>query len=543
MVARFDDEVARWGTPEEPVHLSTRATDYLNEVVGKATPTPAIPRRSIEVGPSTLSADAWARLSAEFGANASRDDDDRLAHSGGFSYLDLLARRGDQIDMPDAVIHPESADQVGRLLAICVEQDLAVIPFGGGTSVVGGLRPDRGHHAGVISLSLDLMAELIDVDDFNMTVTVGPGMTGPTLERLLQSRGLTLGHFPQSWERASIGGYVATRSAGQGSAGYGRSDDMVESLSVVTPTGSFVLGKAPGTAAGPDLRQLFVGSEGAFGVITEVTMRIRRLPALKRYEGVMFADYNAGLEAFRELMARRAGADMMRLSDPEESRTNLTMALEGTKAKAFNAYLKARRVSGGSMAIFGWEGTKTQVGARRNETWRVLHAHGGVSLGEQVGKSWEHSRFNGPYLRDALLDAGYLIETLETATHWRDLGALRDTVATALRKELSDGGPGPLVMSHLSHVYETGGSLYVTVAARRDHNDPIGQWSHAKAAAMDAIVGAGATITHHHAVGRDHQPWMNDEVGASGVALLREVKSYLDPNGIMNPGALVGLTE
>ncbi|MEI8080355.1 MAG: FAD-binding oxidoreductase [Actinomycetes bacterium] len=541
MIGRYDDTVARWGISPKPVEVSPRALDYLAEYVGESVPMPAKGRANLQIAPSELDAGVRERLVHIVGEDAiAVDDDTRLAHAGGFAYADLMARRGSGTRVADAVVYPTTHDEVQLLLGVASDANVAVVPFGGGTSVVGGVRAEALGHSAVVAIAFDRMASMLDLDDVNMTVTVGPGITGPTLERLLRTRGLTLGHFPQSWERASIGGYVATRSAGQNSAGYGRSNDMVERLRVATPRGDFRLGRAPGSAAGPDLRQLFIGSEGALGIVTEVTLRIRRNPAVKRYEGVMFPTYEAGLGAMREMVVRQARAEMMRLSDPEETRTNLTMAVDGFKATALDGYLSARRVDDGSLAILGWEGSRVQVSAHRDESWRAIRKFGGVSLGQMIGDGWEHSRFSGPYLRDTLMDAGYLVETLETATGWRELPALRDAVFEALRGQLSDGGPGPLIMSHLSHVYETGGSLYVTVVAPADANDPIGQWKAAKAAACDALVAHGATITHHHAVGRDHQPWMVDEIGQSGVDLLKAIKSYLDPDTILNPGVLIG---
>ena len=540
MIGSYDEVTARWGNPDKPVTLSDGAISFLTDRVGPPRRTPAVSRLDIVVAPTELDDQTRAQLISVLGPDGlSVDADTRLAHSGGFSYLDLVERRGKSPSVPDAVAFPASHEQVQDLIGTCVQLNLAIVPFGGGTSVVGGVRPERGPHAGVIAVSFDNMADVIGIDDVDMTVTVGPGITGPTLERLLGVRGLTLGHFPQSWERATIGGYVATRSSGQASAGYGRSDEMVERLRVATPRGEFRLGRAPGSAAGPDLRQLFIGSEGILGIITEVTMRIRRQPREKRYEGVMFPTYEDGLRAFREMVSRRATADLMRLSDPEETLTNLTMATEGLKATALNRYLKLRKVAGGSLAIFGWEGNRTQIGSRRDESWRVLRANGAGSLGKQVGNGWEHSRFSGPYLRDTLLDNGYLVETLETATGWNELPHLRDAVTAALKGALDGDGPGPWVMSHLSHVYDTGGSLYVTVVAKRDNNDPVGQWQAAKVAACDAIVAAGATITHHHAVGRDHAPWLAAEVGDNGIELLRAIKAHLDPDDTLNPGALL----
>lgn len=544
MIGRYDDEVSRWGVPPEPIELSDRARDFLTQRVGPPRDTPQVVRKRIEVPASRMDVDDLRSLAIVVGdADVTTGDDARLAHGGGFSYLDLLEHRGQHPLVPDAVVTPKSHEVVRKLLEFCEQRSIAVIPFGGGTSVVGGVRPETGNHGTVIAVSFDNMADLIAVDDVNMTATMGPGITGPTLERLLKTRGFTLGHYPQSWERATIGGYVATRSAGQASAGYGRSNEMVERLKVACVNRDFSLGRAPGSAAGPDLRQLFIGSEGILGLITEVTLRIRRLPNETRLEGVMFPSYEAGLDAIREMVARRATADVMRLSDPEESLTNLTMATDGAKASALNSYLKLRKVAGGSLAIFSWEGTHTQVGARRDESWRVMRKFGAVSLGAAVGKGWEHGRFSGPYLRDALLDRGYLVETLETATGWRELPALRSSVTKAIRDALPGNGPGPWVMSHLSHVYETGGSLYITIIANRDDEDAVAQWQRAKAAASDAIVAAKATITHHHAVGRDHVPWMAAEIGSDGMELLAAIKQELDPTGILNPGVLVASSQ
>ncbi len=538
MATDYDEYVARWGVPPEPVTLSEDARAFLTDEIGPATPRPAVGRSALSVAASRLDVEV-ARALRDTGARLDLTDGARLECGAGFSYLDLLSRRGAEPPVPDAVVSPRDSDQVAKLLRVAARNDVALIPFGGGTSVVGGVRPDAGGHRAVVAMRFDQMADLIAVDEIDMTVTVGPGMTGPVLERLLAARGLMLGHFPQSWERASIGGYAATRSAGQASSGYGRSDQMIEALRVVTPRGEFVLGRAPMSAAGPDLRQLFIGSEGAFGVITEVTLRVRRLPAVRRYEGVMFRDYESALDAFRSLEQRRCPADVMRLSDPPETRASLALSVPGRKAALLDRYVRLRGVTEPCLAIFGWEGTRTQVGSRRDEAWRVLRRAGAVGLGTKVGESWRHGRFGGPYLRDVLMDAGYLVETLETATSWRRMAGLRSDVFAALRDSLVADGVNPWVMSHLSHVYETGGSLYVTVVAPMDPGDPVGQWQRAKAAACEAICAAGATITHHHAVGRDHVPWLPREVGDAGVDLLAAIKAFLDPAGVLNPGALI----
>lgn len=530
----------RWGTPKEPVTLEPDMREFLREHVGIANPWPAQGAAQWVLPEGRVSADDLAALASVVGEDhVATDRASRLSHLGGASYSDYARRRsGDAADAPDAVVSPDTHEQVVDVLGLCSARGIAVVPLGGGTSVVGGLRAGRPH----IALSLRRMNALVDLDTTSAIAHVEPGITGPRLEALLAARGFTLGHLPQSWQRASIGGYVATRSSGQASTGYGRSDDMVESLTVATPEGSLDLGRGPSSAAGPDLRELFVGSEGSLGVITRVGLRVRRLPEERIYEGVLLPDFAAGREAFREAAQSRATADVMRLSDADETRTTLLMSAPGgVVGAALERYLRVRGIDGdrASLAILGWEGVdRDTTRDRRSATWRVLKRHGAVSLGRRAGQSWRRHRFEGPFLRDALMDAGYLVETVETATSWAALPALHDAVNAALANALGPR-PGPYVMSHVSHVYETGASLYTTVIAVADQSDPVGQWARAKRAVGDAIAAEGATITHHHAVGRDHAPWLEGEIGPLGIDVLRSVKDRVDPEGVMNPGNLL----
>lgn len=543
-MADLDETFGRWGEPPKPVELSEHARTFLESAVGPPTPRHRVALDEIELPPSRVDHAILDSLRSVVGAESVRDDRDaRLERAGGLSYVDLLRQRaGDVADAPDVVVYPTSHDDVVRLLRTCEDLDLAVVPFGGGTSVVGGVRGERGAHRAVVSVAFTRMADLIDVDSDSCLARVGPGITGPVLEPLLAEHGLTLGHLPQSWARASIGGYVVTRSAGQASSGYGRIDEMVEGMTVATPRGSLTVGRAPASAAGPDLRQLFMGSEGTLGIITEVTLRVRRLPGATRYEAAMFPSYEQGIGAFRDLTQAGLNADVMRLSDEEETVANLGLSgPTGFVGSAFNAYLRARKVGKGAMAILGWEArTKDALAARRTPAWDVLHEHGAVSLGRRVGESWRHGRFSGPFLRDYLMDDGYLVETLETATTWRDLYELHTTVLDSLKASLArDDRPGPYVMSHVSHVYEGGASLYFTVLAGADAERPVEQWRDAKRAVSEAISATGATITHHHGVGVDHEPWMTNEIGSVGLDILRAVKAQLDPAGILNPGKLI----
>ena len=515
-----------WGDPARRPGLPPHAVAFLEEAVGCPRPTP--PQGPPALTPSALPRAAADALRAAVGDGHVREDDDaRLRRAAGRSYLDLLRLRGrGPVDAPDAVVLPGTADEVAAVLGVCAEHGAAVVPFGGGTSVVGGVTPLRGRFPAVVSLDLRRMDRLLGVDEHALTATFEPGVRGPDAERLLSPYGLTLGHFPQSYEHATLGGYAATRSAGQASTGHGRFDELVVALELQTPAGPLVLGRGAATAAGPDLLGLALGSEGVLGVVTSLTVKVRRQPQVRRYEGVFFPSWQQGCTALREMEQERVAPDVARLSDPEETRVQMALA-------------EADDPGGGCLAVLGWEGSSASVPVRREGSLAVVRGHGGVELGTSVGERWEHGRYDGPYLREDLLDAGYLVETLETSATWSALDATHEAVRDALQQQL----PRAVVMCHVSHLYAHGASLYFTVLAARDGTDPAGQWQRAKDAACAAIVASGATITHHHAVGTDHRDWMPAEVGALGVEVLRAVKATLDPTGILNPGKLIPSEE
>jgi alkyldihydroxyacetonephosphate synthase len=535
-----DMDPAAWGDPGRRASLPPHARRWLAKEIGLPDRrTPATPMTGLSLPESRIDESVRSALVEVVGEAHFRDDRDTLLrHAGGKSYLDLARRRRGLADVPDAVLLPADHAGVLAVLRICAERGVAVVPFGGGTSVVGGLSPLTGEHPAVISLDLRRLADPVHVDAESLTVTVGPGIRGPELERKLAAHGLTLGHFPQSWEHASLGGYAATRSSGQASSGYGRFDELVVALQLATPRGSMTIGRGPASAAGPDLKALILGSEGVFGVITELTLRVRRLPETVHDEGWSFRTFAEGMTALRRLAQAGLAPDIARLSDADETRANLALA-GGNKTRLLKGMLAARGHRGSCLLIAGWEGPHLVVRDRRSAATALLRAAGGIRLGATVGEAWRRHRYDGPYLRDELLDHGALVETLETATSWTDLLGLYDTIRSALRSELSRDGARPLVMTHVSHLYPTGASLYFTALASRDDEDPDGQWQRAKERVSDVITSAGATITHHHAVGTDHRPWLEDEIGGLGIEVLRAVKSVLDPSGVLNPGKLI----
>jgi alkyldihydroxyacetonephosphate synthase len=527
--------------PDLAGELPKAARRYLSRELGwSPRPTPPVPVAEIRLAPSRLPEQVRARLVELLGEqNVRTDREARLRRAGGKSYLDLLRRReGDASDAPDAVVLPGTTEETAALLTACGELGVVVVPFGGGTSVVGGLAGVDPDDRPSLAVDLSRMSSIKALDVPSSLVTVGPGMRGPALEEALAREGLTFGHLPQSWEFATLGGYAATRSAGQASTGVGRFDELVAGLTLATPSGVLELGHPPASAAGPDLLALALGSEGTLGVITELRLRVRPKASARSYEGWSFRSWAAGLAALQRLARHDLLPDVVRLSDPDETRANLLMA-SGSSARALRGALRARGHREGCLLVLGWEGMPTIVRARMRSAASLLRDGGAIRLGRRVGESWRKNRFSAPYLRDRLLDGGLLVETLETAATWSALPTVYDTIRRALRESLTRDGKRPLIMSHVSHGYPTGASLYVTVLADRADALPIQQWLNAKRAATDALLAAGGTLTHHHAVGADHRPWLSREVGPLGVDVLRAVKQRLDPQGICNPGVLL----
>jgi alkyldihydroxyacetonephosphate synthase len=532
-----------WGEPEHPVRLSEPGEALLRDELGLHDAPHARPPTldDLRLAAPELPEAAATALRAVVGQeNLRTDDAERIGHAAGRSYPDLVRlRAAGATAVPDAVVVPGSDAEVAQVLEVCQSDGVAVVPFGGGTSVVGGVEPMRGPFGAVIALDLRRLDSLT-VDRRSLMATMGAGLPGRRAEARLQARGLTLGHFPQSFEFASVGGYVATRSAGQASTGYGRIDELVLGLRMIAPAGEVVVKPLPASAAGPALRELIVGSEGVLGVIVDATLTVGPLPSYRRYEGWSFRSFGEGAEAFRLMEQGGAAPDVARLSDEEETRLAMALSSSGSLVeRAGRAYLRARGHQRGCIVIAGWEGDQRSVARRREEGTRILRSAGGLPLGSRPGQAWLRTRYLGPYLRDELLGRGVLAETLETATTWSRLGELHDAVSTALREALGARGTPALVGCHVSHLYRSGASLYFTFMARAEPGAEMDQWRAAKEAASRAIVEHGGTITHHHAVGRDHTPWMGDEVGDLGLELLRAAKERLDPRGIMNPGKLI----
>lgn len=541
-----------WAAHKDDVTANEAAWAWLAAEVGMpsllATPPRAL--EEVPIAPSRLAASARERLVQIVGEDRIGETKfDRAFHARGRSYHDLLhLRAGDLSSAPDAVVYPRSTEEVLAILAFASEEGIAVIPYGGGTSVVGGVTGTPGAFPAAISLDMSAMSKLVGVDAVSRTATAETGIYGPALDKALREKGVMLGHYPQSFEFSTLGGWIAHRGAGQQSGRYGRADDWLVSAKMATPRGLLTTEDFPGSSAGPRLTDLILGSEGAFGVITEATFRIQPVPQTSVYTGFLFRDFASGATAIRRAVQEDLPIAMLRLSDAEETRFYRAYGAAGTKRsigdRIAGLYLGLRKFDGNAAAmIAGFEGSKAEVERSHERFGQIAKELRALAIGDNAGTRWMQGRFHGPYLREPLMDHGLGVDTLETATNWSKLDLLYGSVKKALEDAIRETAPRPgahgIVTCHISHSYLDGASLYFTYIFPRALDGDIAQWLAIKRAATDAIVARGGTISHHHGVGEDHLPWMVQEKGSLGVDVLRAIKVALDPKGILNPGKLV----
>lgn len=512
---------------------------------------PAAPLERVELAEPALAEPDLQALRAIVGAaHVKTDRYERAFHARGKSYLDLLAVRSGVLGQaPDAVVYPGTGEEVQALVAHCDREGIAVVPFGGGSSVVGGVNPGRGdEQRAVVTLDTTRLGRVLAIDAESLTARVQAGIYGPELERTLQREGFTLGHYPQSFEFSTLGGWIAARGAGQQSYRYGKAEKWLVSAELATPRGPWRTESFPASAAGPNLNQFVAGSEGTLGVITEATVKIHRVPAEKDYRGYFFKDFQAGARAVRTIVQEELPVAMLRLSDGPETHFLQSFsaaqhppgAIEraAMQALAWRGYGEGR-----CLLLVGLEGDRETVLESGVRTRAVIERLGGVHLGRRAGERWYSKRFAMPYMRDPMLDRGIAVETLETSVRWSDLHNLYRGVHRAIHDALRDNAADPdaraIVMCHLSHGYVDGASLYFTMIFPQKQGAEVEQWLAVKRAATDAIVAGGGTISHHHGVGTDHAPWLAREKGEVGVALLAGLKDSLDPNHTCNPGKVL----
>jgi alkyldihydroxyacetonephosphate synthase len=499
--------------------------------------------------PTPLQNDAFiSDIQSKLGSDALiTSHKERIIHAYGKSFRDLFRLRTGKLETaPDAVIYPDSEAAVVAIVGAAHRHGVVLVPFGGGSNIAGCLERLVSETRMVVSVDMARMRKVIAVDRASDMARIEAGAFGPDLEAQLSAAGVTMGHFPDSFRHSTLGGWIATRSAGMQSDRYGKIEDMVIGLRMVTPTGVVVTRTVPKASNGIDIRHLCIGSEGTLGIITEATMRVYPKPASRRIHGYIFPNFESGIAAMRECFVQECAPSMARLNDPYK--TALSMAfkkrqtpLEKLLSGVMKAYLgKIRKFDGATSCLMltGYEGTEIAVARQLKDVGAIYRRFGAVDLGTSPGRSFEAAKYDFPHSRDFLMERGVMADVSETSSSWGGLMPLYHAGMKAIADAISETGVKPWVGCHVSHSYRTGASLYFTFGCEMKTGREIAQYQHIKKAALQSFIANGGTVSHHHAVGLEHLPWLTDDISAPGIAAVAGVKQGLDPADIMNPGRL-----
>ncbi|WP_396586327.1 FAD-binding oxidoreductase [Bermanella sp. R86510] len=468
--------------------------------------------------------------------------EDRIRHARGQSLPDWLAMRsGDFEVFPDGVAYPQSTQQVADILSYACQHSVDVIPYGGGTSVAGHINPLKSPNP-VLTVDMGRMNQLLDLNVESQIATFGAGTPGPEVESQLRAKGYTLGHFPQSWELSTIGGWVASRSSGQQSLRYGRIEQMFAGCTMITPKGEWIVPTIPASSAGPDLREVIMGSEGRMGIITEVQVRVTPLAEEECFFAVFLPSFEHARKAMRDVVQNKIPLSMLRVSNALETETQLKLAGHENLIKWLERYLSLRGVDDGKcMLTFGVTGNKKQNRLSLKQANSVFKRYGGVKGPAMMGKKWAENRFKFPYLRENLWLAGYCVDTFETATDWHRVTQQMHAMEDAVKKAGLEMGFTPHVYTHLSHTYTQGCSIYTTYVFPngKSYSETLQRWQAIKQAASESVANGHATISHQHGVGKDHAPFLLAEKGRIGMEVLHTLVDYFDEKKQLNPGTLL----
>ncbi len=522
-----------WGNVSTDYPVPPSALEYLTKRLGQLTPVPDAAKETViaTVGESRLPAHALVDVSAG----------ERLMHARGQSMHDWVDLRYGRVNsFPDGVAFPETDEDVRGLLKYAKDTGAQVIPYGGGTSVVGHITPCPNDKP-VLSLSLEKMTRLLDLDETSRLANFQAGVAGPQLEEQLKACGYTLGHFPQSFEYSTLGGWIVTRSSGQQSYRYGKIEALFAGGLMETPRGLLEMKPVPASAAGMDVREMVLGSEGRLGVVTQAKVRVRPLPEAESFFGVFFPSWEQGSDAVREIVQGELPVSMLRLSNPLETETTLILSGKSWVGLANRGLRVIGYGDTRCLMVFGVTGSRKQFNRTRGDVAAVCRKHGGLFVGTIVGHTWEKSRFLSPYLRNTLWEKGVSIDTLETALPWSQVREASQAIPQSIVDAMTRHNENVLAFSHLSHVYRDGASIYTTYLFRRtpDPDEMLARWQDMKHTASLTLQKYGGTITHQHGVGVDHAPYLPAEKGALGIDAMRAVIHSFDPDRMMNPGKLV----
>ncbi len=541
--------IFKWGNPRTFHHPDDRLVSFIREVFGvtdkdlenlRLTGTDEV---KLTKKPRLSDADVKKIVAVVGKQNVDISGYERARHAVGYTYLDAMhLRMGNIVHPPDLVVYPRSEADVVKLVDFCAKKKIPVTPFAGRSSVTFGVEPVKG------GISLDLtrhMNKVLEIDETSFVVRVQPGIFGPAFEKILNdyrsdriSTGFTCGHFPQSFEYSCVGGWVMTRGAGGQSTGYGKIEHMVICMRVVTPKGVIVTKKFPADAIGPDIDQILMGSEGAYGVMTECTMKIWPYrPENRKMFSWFFKDWDEGLAAMREIMQGQFGfPSMLRLSDAEE--TDIAMKLQGLEGTAVDKFLSLLGYKPGKRVLLlgSTEGDGDHGKLIVRKVRSIARKRSGFPLGAIAVKGYWKRRYNDPYMREDLMDIGIISDTLETACSWDNIRRVWEDVRKVIKKR-----PRTVLMVHASHAYPNGANLYFIFLSPTKRGKEIEDYTLFQHAIIDAIVKAGGSLSHHHGIGKLFAPWYEAHVGPVAFGMLKAIKEYLDPGYILNPGGTLGL--
>ncbi len=504
----------------------------------------------LEVPRPMIPAELVAELRDAVGPdNLVSTDDHRIIHTYGKSVRDLLRlRSGDIPRVPDVVVYPGSEEEVQLVVDRAVAANAVLIPFGGGSNISGSLQAPPDETRPVISVDMGRMNRVLSVDEESGLARIQAGVLGPDLEAQLGAQGWTLGHFPDSFTHSTLGGWVATRSSGMQSDKYGDISEITRGVRVVQPGKVLVLRPLPSTSTGPSVREMILGSEGRLGIITEVTVQVHRIPEERLILGYLFPSWDSGLAAMQEISTSDAAPSITRVSDGRETRFSFAtrkkssgISITSLVSKGLMKVLERRgwQLDQSCLSFIGYEGGKAHVSRQKAIVKDIVNKHGGIVLGKGPGVLYDQKKFDTPYIRDFLLDRGAIGDVSETAAPWSKLKPLYDNVMAAANRAYAELGVQGWIMCHLSHSYHSGACLYFTFAFRHDGVDPLAQYDKVKSAVQQAFVDSDGTLSHHHAVGTEHAPWLEQDISAPGVHMIDGLFSAMDPGGNFNPGKIV----
>ncbi len=546
-----------WGWGDEKISFTHKDKPGLAPFIRKwidfdvdAKPTPKPDLDAFTIPPSMASPALVGALEAAVGqSHVNADTLDRVVHAYGKSMRDLLrVRKGDFGRLPDLIVYPESEDQVETVMKAALAANAVVIPFGGGTNIVGSLEAPRNEPRTVISVDMGRMNQLLDVDAESRVARVQAGALGPDLEAQLNARGWTLGHFPDSFNHSTLGGWIATRSSGMQSDKYGDIADLTRGLRVVTPKGTLVIRPVPSTSTGPSVREMVLGSEGRLGIITEATIHVHRIPEKREILAYLFPSWPKGLNAMRDIAASDVFPIVTRVSDAKETSFSFATAkhsglVDRLKSKALKVFLRRVKhfdLEEMCLSFIGYEGSPAFVKEQQSQVADIVKKYGAICVGTGPGKLYDQKKFDTPYIRDFLLERGGIADVSETSAAWSQLETLHRKTVERAHEAFDEIGVKGWVMCHLSHSYHSGACLYFTFAFKQgDEHLAVKQYDGVKAAIQQSFIDLGATLSHHHAVGVEHKQWLGEDISEPGVEMIKALFDGVDPAHNLNPEKIV----